>query len=112
MLRTVGASDAVAALLARDPAAHANLSDPQAVAELLNALRYIGASEAVAALLTRDPAAHANLSDPQTISHLLNALLNAGASDAANVLAARAAAHADLSQPGRVTLKWDLAPIS
>ena len=54
-LREAGASDAVAALLARDPAAQVrlDLDDPGAVAALLGALRAAGASDAVTALAAR-----------------------------------------------------------
>jgi hypothetical protein len=47
MLRQAGASDAVAALLARDPAGQVSLEDPGAVAYLLQVLREAGASDAV-----------------------------------------------------------------
>ena len=52
-LGEAGASDAVTALLARDPAAHASLDDPGGVAYLLGALGAAGASDAVTALATR-----------------------------------------------------------
>jgi hypothetical protein len=42
-----GAGDAVTALLARDPAAHVRLDDPQAFASLLWELNAAGASDAV-----------------------------------------------------------------
>ena len=49
-LREAGASDAVTALLARDPAGHASLDDPEAVAVLLRELGEAGAGDAVTAL--------------------------------------------------------------
>jgi hypothetical protein len=52
-LRRTGASDATATLLARDPAAHASLDNPQAVAALLERLRRAGAGDATATLLAR-----------------------------------------------------------
>ena len=52
-LREAGDSDAVTALLARDPAGQARLDDPRAVALLLQALREAGASDAVTALAAR-----------------------------------------------------------
>jgi hypothetical protein len=52
MLREAGASDAVHTLLDRDPAAHASLDDPQAVTELLAALRETGASDVATARAT------------------------------------------------------------
>ena len=54
-LREAGADEQAAALLARDPAAHAPLDDPDAVASLLDSLREAGADEQAAALLARDP---------------------------------------------------------
>jgi hypothetical protein len=48
-----GAGDAVAALLARDPAGHVSLNGPRAVASLLGVLDAIGAGDAVPALSTR-----------------------------------------------------------
>jgi len=43
-------------LLARNPAAHADLTDPDAVARLLGALREAGAGEQVETLVNRLPA--------------------------------------------------------
>jgi hypothetical protein len=91
ILLKIGASDAVAALLARAPARHVSLNDPQDVTWLLRALRDVGASDAVAELLARDPARHASLDDPWRVRELLEALQEAGDSDAANTLAAQAA---------------------
>ncbi len=79
-LREAGAGAAVATLLARDPAGHASLDDPLAVALLLGALRAAGAGDAVATLLARDPAGHASLDDPHAVAFLLQALRAAGAS--------------------------------
>ena len=53
-----GAEQQAAALLARDPAAHAALDHPYAVAELLAGLREAGAEQQAAALAER-AAAHA-----------------------------------------------------
>ena len=49
-LRAAGAQDQVTALLRRDPAAHAALDDPAAVASLLDRLREAGAQDQVTAL--------------------------------------------------------------
>jgi hypothetical protein len=49
-------ADQAAALLARDPAAHAALDDPDAVAYLLGALREAGAEGQVSTLVDRLPA--------------------------------------------------------
>ncbi len=61
-LRQTGAQDQVAALLARDPAAHVPLGYPIPVATLLDSLREAGAKDQVAALAAR-AAAHASLAD-------------------------------------------------
>jgi hypothetical protein len=60
-LRAAGASDAVTALLARDPAGHVSPDDPDAVAGLLRELGAAGASDAVTALAVR--AANAGMFD-------------------------------------------------
>ena len=54
-LREAGAHEQAAALLARDPAAHAALDDPGAVARLLDSLREAGAHEQAAALAAGPP---------------------------------------------------------
>jgi hypothetical protein len=56
-LREAGADEQAAALLARDPGAHARLDDPGGVADLLARLREAGADEQAAALAGRLPAA-------------------------------------------------------
>jgi hypothetical protein len=60
-LQRAGAHEQAAALLARDPAAHAPLDDPGRVAFLLafllDSLRRAGAHEQAAALVSRLPAA-------------------------------------------------------
>jgi hypothetical protein len=99
-LRVAGASDAVAALLARDPAGQVSLDDPWAIAELLAELRAAAASDVVAALLARDPAGQVSLDRRWGVTRLLTELREAGASDAARALAARAAADASLDDPG------------
>jgi hypothetical protein len=55
-LREAGAHEQAAALLAREPAAHAALDDSYGVARLLASLREAGAHEQAAALLAREPA--------------------------------------------------------
>jgi hypothetical protein len=52
-LRKAGAHDQAAALLARDPAAHADLGPPGGVAMLLDSLREAGAHEQAAAFVGR-----------------------------------------------------------
>ena len=56
-LRKTGAEQQAAALLARDPAAHAALDNPPSVASLLASLREAGAEQQAAALADRLPAA-------------------------------------------------------
>jgi hypothetical protein len=55
-LREAGAHKQAATLLARDPAAHAPLDDPRAVASLLDSLREAGAHKQAATLAGRLPA--------------------------------------------------------
>jgi hypothetical protein len=88
-LRAAGASDAVRALLDRDPAGHASLDHPGSVIELLWALRDAGADEAVHTLAIR-AADHISLDDPQAIAKLLWALRGVGADEPVRALAARA----------------------
>ena len=52
-LREAGAHEQAAALLARDPAAHASLGDPYRVADRLGELREAGAGQQAAALAER-----------------------------------------------------------
>ena len=88
-LQEAGAHEQAAALLARDPAAHAALDDPRGVAILLGRLREAGAHEQVAALLARDPAAHAALDNPRGVAILLKNLQEAGAHEQVATLAGR-----------------------
>jgi hypothetical protein len=78
-LRAAGAAGLVTMLLDRDPAAHASLDNPYAVALLLGALREAGAAGQITMQLDRDPAAHASLDNPEAVTSLLGALRNAGA---------------------------------
>jgi len=107
-LREAGASDAVAALLARDPAAHARLDDPADVADLLRELREAGASDAVTTLLARDPVGQVSLDGTRAIGPLLEELRAAGAGDAVTALADRAAGHASLDPWAVVFLLGEL----
>ena len=88
-LREAGADAQAAALLARDPATHAALDDPGAVAFLLDRLREAGADEQAAALLARDPATHAALDDLSAVAVLLGSLHEAGAHEQAATLVSR-----------------------
>jgi hypothetical protein len=87
-LQDAGDGQAVAVLLERDPAAHADPSDPSAVVYLLEALRQAGAEREVAALAART-AAHAELTDPYAVAQLLRALQDAGDGQGAAALTTR-----------------------
>ena len=87
-LRRAGADDQAAALLARDPAGHAILDNPHAVASLLGQLRETGADEQAAALAGR-AAAHAALDDPGAVGRLLDSLRAAGADEQVAALTGR-----------------------
>ena len=73
-LREAAAHEQAAALLARDPAAHAPLDDPGGVADLLTRLREVGAHEQAARA-----AAHAPLDDPRGAAELLDSMREAAA---------------------------------
>jgi hypothetical protein len=90
-LREVGAEDEVAVLLARDPAAHASIDNPEAVAGLLRELRKVKAGDQVVSLTGR-AAAHAPTDD--AVTDLLSVLREVGAEDEAAVLAERAVTDA------------------
>jgi hypothetical protein len=78
----VGANEQAAALLARDPAAHAVLDHPLGVADLLDSLRHVGADEQAAALAAW-AAAHTPLDHPLGVARLLDSLREAGADEQA-----------------------------
>jgi hypothetical protein len=88
--------------LARWAVAHADLDNPNAVANLLRSLWEAGAAEQATALLARDPAAHASLDKPIAVAYLLARLQASGADEQATALARRAAAHAPLDNPAAV----------
>ena len=89
-LHDAGASDAVAALLARDPASHTSLDNPEAVSWLLRALHDADADDAMAAVATR-AASHIRLDSREAIDELLRALRGVGARDAVAALNSRRA---------------------
>ena len=81
-LRKAGDGNAMAMLLARDPAEHADLTDPGQIAQLVRELRLAGDEQALTVLLARDPAQHADLTDlegPYGVIRLLEELRAAGA---------------------------------
>jgi uncharacterized protein YidB (DUF937 family) len=98
VLRENGASDRVAVLLSRDPAAHILLDDPYSVAELLSELRKVGATDQVTALADR-VASHVCLDDPTGIKTLLEMLREVGAGEQVTALAVRIAANPTLDDP-------------
>jgi hypothetical protein len=87
-LRDTGAEDQVDALLARDPAAHAPLHNPLAVAALLHSLSEANAGEQVSALAAR-AAAQATLDSPLAAIALLDALEHVGEQRQAGLLTDR-----------------------
>jgi hypothetical protein len=127
-LRTAGASDEVAALLARDPAASVSRDNLSGLESLLTELWELGAEEqaaAVAALVDHarsrldslddalswpepavddpDPVAHISLSDPGAVANLLSELERTDASEQVAVLLARdPAEHVSLESPAGV----------
>ena len=99
-LDEVGAKKQIARLLARNPAAHVPLNDPDGVAYLLRRLRRLKADEQVTRLLARNPATHVAFSDhPDGIVNLLSRLWEAGARRQVALLAERAATHIPLTNP-------------
>jgi hypothetical protein len=101
-LREAGASDAVAVLLARDPASAVGLEDPYRIAALLRELSEAGESDLSAALAAR-AATQTPLGNPYLVAGLLAGLREAGASDAVAALLARDPASAvGLEDPYRI----------
>jgi hypothetical protein len=80
ILRLTGTDEQAAALLARDPAAHASLGNLYGVAALLDRLGEAGAHKQAAALAAR-AAAHTPLDHPDGVASLLDRLREAGAHD-------------------------------
>ena len=102
-LREFGLDDAIAALLARDPAAHVSLDNPRAVTALVEELREFGLDNAVTTLVARDPAAHVSLDDTWAVAAVLQMLREFGLGDAVAALLARdPAARVSLDDPGAV----------
>ncbi|MFC7261477.1 hypothetical protein [Streptomyces lutosisoli] len=92
-------------LAAQWVAIHADLTNPNGSAALLEELRAAGTDPALTALMDRDPAAHADLTDPRGVALLLMELWEAGEGQAVTALMDRdPAAHADLTDPRGVAL--------
>jgi uncharacterized protein YidB (DUF937 family) len=87
-------------ILAGRAVADIGLSDPYAVAFLLDRLREAGATGQITALLDRDPATHVSLDHPDAVRALLSALRQAGATgQVATLLDRDPAAHVSLNRP-------------
>ena len=65
-LREAGADEAIRTLLARDPASHVDLNDPQAIAWLVAELQLAGDVQAIRTLATRV----ADLGGPDQLAYL------------------------------------------
>lgn len=98
-LVTIGADDALDALLNREPESHISVDDTGGVTELLEALTIAGADDVVTVLGER-AAAYGNLDWPSDVAYLLKTLASTGSSHAVDVLLARQpAAHVGLDYP-------------
>ena len=100
-LREAGAEEQAAALLARDPAAHAPLDDPHAVAGLLDSLREAGAQSRSPRWPSR-AAAHVALDDPGARGRAAGQPAGGGRGGAGHRAGRPAAAHVALDDPGAV----------
>ncbi|MEV7215167.1 hypothetical protein AB0O31_18990 [Kitasatospora cineracea] len=99
-LRIAEENEAVAQLLARDPASHVGLHRPDEAGPLCAELVAAGAGEAADALLARDPAASVDLADPHSVALALDAFRIASADEAVAALLARApATHVAVNDP-------------
>lgn len=87
-LDQTGAGEQVAALIARNPAAHVSLDDPVGLMNLLWGLDHAGASKQIAVLAARDPASKVSFTLLHHLGFLLGALHNTGAEEQAAALAA------------------------
>lgn len=106
-LRTVGAREPVAALLARNPAAQVALKAPRAVVNLLYCLKQVGGEDQAAVLAGR-AAAGLPLHDSGAVASLLNTLRQARAEAQVTILLARnPAARASLDDQSAVSMLLD-----
>ena len=94
-LQELGAEEAIAALLARDPVARIPPDDLSGCGHLLAALCKVGATDEITAMLTRDPASNAPVTvledDLYDLLDLLDALPKVQAPSAVTTLAGRIA---------------------
>ncbi|MEU0791681.1 hypothetical protein ABZ342_16550 [Amycolatopsis sp. NPDC005961] len=104
MLFEAEAIDKMTDLLANEPGAHVDLTDPTAVKDLLSALQVVGAEDQLRLLLSREPAAHADVERPRAVVNLCTTLSSVGADGQAAKLAARAAAESPLRDASEVGL--------
>jgi uncharacterized protein YidB (DUF937 family) len=99
-LRIAGKPDQVQALLDLDPARHAALGDPQAVARLLEELHLNTDAGRQVTKLAQAAAEGASPDNPETIAILLRAIREAGADEQVRILLAKdPARHARLDDP-------------
>jgi len=104
-LSAAGATDAIGALVTRDPARHAIPEEPEEIAVLLEALHAGGAADAVRSLASW-AANDVILERPQVLARLLKALRTVGAHGAYQVLLAR-----DPVGHGRFDDPWEAAAL-
>lgn len=94
VLRDRAVDNHIAALLARDPAAHVHPDDPDEIAELLEVFHELGATSQVALLADR-AVTGVKIDFPYTLTTLLETLHRIGARAELAALASRAAADID-----------------
>lgn len=97
-LHEMGAYDQLAVLLARNPAANADVTYPDSVVALLDSLHSLGAGDQVTALAER-AAADVGLGFLPDVTKLLNRLQELRLRDQATALAQRAAPNVDVTHP-------------
>ncbi|MGN9840565.1 hypothetical protein ACTMTI_20810 [Nonomuraea sp. H19] len=103
ILRELGATDRVTALIARNPASHVRLDDPRSVARLVRILQGSGATGQALTLAKRAATHVLHLGWPGHVGLILRVLRDLGATDQFTALAKNAAAHACLDDPTSVS---------
>lgn len=99
ILRRMGATEPLAALLARAPAEHVPLNDLMDLAKLLTSLFKAGAGEQVAALAARMSAVPVDRDNLEDLETLVDELWESGAKDQATAIAYRASTCAGPDDP-------------
>ena len=105
-----GAQEQLAALLARNPAAHVAIGDPYIINRLLMDLRLAGAQEQFGVLAGR-AAAHVAIGDLMALTLLLWELRLAGAVEQFGVLVGRFAAHVAIDNWNEVAWLLDMCAL-